>query len=138
MTLPNASDQFAAVLAAPLPFFFALAAVVLPLAAAIWYIMEWAYRRRIDLLETMHSHAVAENNRVRARLSDTQAAVESQESVIAKLKEKRDAYPDLVPTFDELFSATATTGTQIDRLAAANDALSDTLLVYPYEDETDD
>jgi hypothetical protein len=67
-SLPNVGEQFSAAFSAPLPFIFALLAIVVPIAVLIWGVMEWPYRRVIDGTEIMRKLAATQNEVAKERI----------------------------------------------------------------------
>jgi len=106
-------EQFAAAINAPVPFFLAVIAV----AVAIWKAMEWAYRQRLELWQTMHQAAVKDAEYAKER----EAALDA---TLKNLSEKTKDYPEIEPTV-------ATANSQFTKLREANTELFDTLNRFP-------
>jgi hypothetical protein len=79
-TIPSVSDQFAFMLAAPIPFFLALVAV----AVLIW--REWRYRGIIDLLKTMVEQVKGESAIVGRSLGYAEQKMSGMNAEINTLK----------------------------------------------------
>jgi ribonuclease HI len=136
--VPAVEQQFAAVLGAPLPFFLALFAVLVPVCIFIWRAMEWRYRGIIDATQTMHElarkqHQVATDNEVRlqATLADWKATIEELKTVNKTDPQNSERVNRLIMNVSE---AANIASKQLDNLSTANNAVSDALFVRPIGD----
>jgi hypothetical protein len=121
--MPSLSDQLSAALSTPVPFFLA----VLGVAVVIWRAMEWAYRKRIDLLKTMHEQVANENRIVKNRLADTKADLDAAKKVETKLGEIAKDSPDLENVLSDLTVKTTSASSHLVQAEQANTALSQIL-----------
>jgi hypothetical protein len=122
-TLPTASEQFGAVLGAPIPFALALLGV----GVVIWRAMEWAYRQRIDLWQTMHAQVAVDNQIIKDRVTRLEANDLSQRKEIAELRERAKDNPALQPAILRLSQSTDEAKTLLVQLGQANSAISEAL-----------
>jgi hypothetical protein len=117
------SEQITAVSNSLIPFGFAVGFV----AIVIWRAMEWAYRRRIDLLLTMHDQVAAENQIIKDRASRLEANDVSQKQEIAELRERVKDIPDLQPAIQRLSQSSDEAKMLLGQLGQANNAISEAL-----------
>lgn len=125
--LPSVSDQFAAVLSAPLPFFLALAAVLIPTILFIWRAMEWRYGGIIEIWQTRHTQAVGDFEIARRREGELEKTVNELKTEVATLREEAKDIAKLQPSIDKVAASADVAGRQLTRLGEANTALAEVL-----------
>jgi septal ring factor EnvC (AmiA/AmiB activator) len=134
---PSASDQFTAVLNAPLPFFLALFAVVAALAVAIWRAFEWRYGGIIEMTRTMVEAAKTDAASSKTRESELKETVKSLESEIEALTHKMatttgaDGAKEDRAKVEKILKLAHTASDQLSVLSTANSAVSDSLYRIP-------
>jgi Tfp pilus assembly protein PilO len=129
--LPTAADQLSAALSAPIPFFFAVGAVAVVIAGAVWKAFDGRYGGIIELTRTMLELARTEAQSAKAKESDLKQTVESLKRQLEKLADKSKNDRELQPLVQDLTIATTTASAQLSQLGQANTAVSESLSRIP-------
>ena len=137
---PSAADQLSAALNAPIPFFFAIVAVGVVIAGAIWRAFQWRYDGIIELTRTMLELARTEAVTAKARQTELEATIKSLESKTKTLESKIQQLPkmteipalrELQPLAHDLSTVTSTASQQLLRLGQSNNAVTESLSRIP-------
>ena len=89
--MPTASDQFLAVLNAPLPFALALLAVAVVIWGGLRFLYQWRYDGVIEKLNAMLRLAAEENRIQKDRQADTEADLTEVEKKLDELVKAKGA-----------------------------------------------
>jgi hypothetical protein len=123
----SVTDQINAVLSAPIPFFFALFAVLAFALVAIWRAFEWRYAAVIEKTRTLLDLARFEAQAEKQKVVELTETMKKQAGEIDALKEKAEQVPEMRPLLANLSATTSTANLQLVELEKASTAVSETL-----------
>ena len=83
-SMPNVGEQLLAAFGAPLPFVFALLAIIVPIGVLIWKAMEWGYGRVIDAKQSIIDQKADQAELLTRELDETRAK-------LAKVEKRAEA-----------------------------------------------
>ena len=117
------SQQVAAVLTAPIPFFLAVGAV----AVGIWGVLEWIYRAVLIKRRELYDISRLEVDRWKDRAEQTtEDAVKQIEQLSAELEKEKHLSTQAKAQLDQLKASTSKLTVQLTALGQANSSASTT------------
>jgi predicted RNase H-like nuclease (RuvC/YqgF family) len=111
----------------PLPFLTAVAALVVPIGGAIWFICHLIYKQqiatlkdRVELAEARLSDAKAKISKAEGEFIALRATVKKLTAEIEELKKRKGQLPrELQSVADRLATSSATASNQVSKLTEA-------------------
>ncbi|MEX1061237.1 MAG: hypothetical protein WED13_09480 [Methyloceanibacter sp.] len=129
MTDPTLTDQISAILSAPIPFFFALFAIVAPTVFGIWRAFDWRYGALMEKYKGVYELALKENEVARKKQEELEATTGRLSGEVEKMRQ------GAAPPTDELLAVLSSVKEQLEGLRKANTSVTDTISTAPFLSE---